>query len=114
MLMLRTPDLAQGFIDGINWFIELTWGIIPASLLPVVEQVFDVPAGVVPLIDASDPGTWLIMLIFFLLLSIVIGRSSLPDHGSGPGYEVRPIASILGGLLGGLNGFILMGLIRSI
>jgi hypothetical protein len=112
MLMLRTPDLAQAFVDGINWFIELIWGIIPDSLLPTVEQVFDVSPGVIPYLDAGDPGTWLVMLIFFLLLSIIIGRSSLPNYGSGRGYEVRPPASVLGGLLGGLNGFILMGLIR--
>lgn len=113
MFLLKSPELAQSFVDGINWFIELVWRIVPDSIKPTVEQVFDIGPGMVPTVDASDPTTWLIILVFLMLVSIIISRSSLPNSGPGKGYEVRPMGSLLGGLLGGLNGFIFMGLIRA-
>jgi hypothetical protein len=113
MLLLKSPELAQSFVDGINWFVEVVWRIVPDSIKPTLEQVFDVGPGAVPIIDASDPTTWLIILVFLMLVSIIVSRSSLPNFGPGRGYEVRPMGSVLGGLLGGLNGFIVMGLIRA-
>ena len=113
MLLLKSPELAQSFVDGINRIVGVVWRIVPSSIKPTLEQVFNIGPGAVPTVDASDPTTWLIILVFLMLVSIIISRSSLPNSGPGKGYEVRPMGSVLGGLLGGLNGFIVMGLIRA-
>lgn len=106
LLLLQNPTLAQMVVDVINQIVAAIWGIIPPTLLPTVEGVLGVPAGQVPIIDAGGAGTWLIGLMFLMVLSILIGRYSLANH------YVSPIGSLLGGLLGGLNGFMVMGLIR--
>jgi hypothetical protein len=111
LFLLKNPTIAATLIDWVNQGTEWFWKFIPGSLLPTIEGVFGLTAGDVPVINASDPSTWLIIMIFFIAASIIISRYSLPDYGHGSGYEVRPIASIFGGLLGGLNGFIVMGLI---
>ena len=113
MLLLKSPELAQSFVDVINRIVGVVWRIVPSSIKPTLEQVFNIGPGAVPTVDASDPTTWLIILVFLMLVSIIISRSSLPNSGPGKGYEVRPMGSVLGGLLGGLNGFIVMGLIRA-
>jgi hypothetical protein len=112
LFMLQTPSVAEMFIGAINSIIAFIWGIIPASLLPTVENVFGVTGGEVPALDASDPSTWIIILIFFMVAAIIFGRFTLRSDGTKTRYQPGPIGSLLGGLLGGLNGFIFMGLIR--
>ena len=112
LFMLQMPQLADAFIGSINWVIDLIWGIIPNSLKPMAESILGVGVGEVPALDASNPSTWLIILIFVMLVSIVFSRFTLRSDGGKTRYEVSPLGSLLGGLLGGLNGFIFMGLIR--
>ncbi len=112
VFLLRNPDLAQVVINAVNNGIQWLWKFVPNGLHPTLEQVFNLQPGEVPLIDAGDPGTWLVILIFFIAASIIVSRYSLRNYGAGAGYEVKPAGSVLGGLLGGLNGFIIMGLIR--
>jgi len=112
VFLLATPTLAKAGVDGVNNLVEWTWKFIPNSVLPTVETVFNVTAGQIPALDAGSAGTWLIVLVLFVAASVVITRSSLPNYGAGMGYAVRPTASIFGGLLGGLNGFVVMGLVH--
>jgi hypothetical protein len=106
LFLLNTPAAAQAVVDLVNSGIEFVWGLIPGSILPTVEAVVNVSPGEVPYVDASSGGTWLIALMFAMVLSILIARYGLSN------YNASPIGSILGGLLGGFNGFIFMGLIR--
>jgi hypothetical protein len=112
LFLLQSSDAADMFIGLINSVIAFIWRIIPDSLLSVVENVIGVAAGEVPALDASDPSTWIIMMVFFMLAAIIVGRFTLRSDGNKARYEPGPIGSLLGGLLGGLNGFIFMGLIR--
>ena len=108
VLLLAYPSLAESLIGGINKIIELVWGWIPGSLQESLVQLFSIKS-VPPQLDAGSSTTWMVILICMLAISIIIGRFSL----SGSGYQVRPLGSIFGGLLGGLNGFILMGLVTA-
>lgn len=112
VFMLQSPSVAEMFIGFINSIIAFIWKIIPNSILPMAENVFGVTSGQVPALDASNPSTWIILLIFFMLAAIIVGRFTLRSDGGKTRYEPGPIGSLLGGLLGGLNGFIVMGLIR--
>lgn len=112
LFMLQAPSVAETFIGLINSTISFIWRIIPDSLLPMAESVFGVTSGEVPALDASNPSTWIILMIFFMLAAVIIGRFTLRSDGGKARYEPGPIGSLLGGLLGGLNGFIFMGLIR--
>lgn len=107
VFLLANPSLAASLIGGINKVIELVWGWIPDSLQQSIADLFAFDT--VPQLDASSSTTWMMILIVMLALSIIVGRFSLSGHG----YQVRPLGSIFGGLLGGLNGFILMGLVTA-
>ena len=107
VFLLAYPNMAASLINGINKVIELVWGWVPDSLQQSIADLFAFDT--IPQLDAGSPTTWMMILIVMLALSIIIGRFSL----SGSGYRVRPLGSIFGGLLGGLNGFILMGLVTA-
>lgn len=94
VFLLQAPDLAQSFIDIINRVIESFWSL--ASL--------DTP----PTIDAGDANTWLIIMILFIMFATLLSRSAL----RGSIYAVRPTGSVLGSLLGALNGFLIINLVR--
>ena len=108
VFLLANPSLAESLISGINKIIELVWGWIPSSLQQSMVELFAFKT-VPPQLNAGSSTTWMAILIVMLAISIIIGRFSLSGHG----YQVRPLGSIFGGLLGGLNGFILMGLVTS-
>ncbi len=106
LLLLQNPSLAQTVINLVNTIIEALGGVVPASLLPTFESVFGIQSGRIPVIDASAAGTWLIALMFVMVVSTLFARYTLAGH------DASPVGSILGGLLGGFNGFVFMGLIR--
>lgn len=111
VLFLQQPTLAQRFIDLINSLIELIWNLIP---IQIWELFFDISDGListtgstVPPIqaEAGSPGTWIIILISAVALSIFLGRIWLRNAPTTQG-------SLLGFLLGGVNGFIALNLVR--
>jgi hypothetical protein len=110
VLFLQQPTWAQAFIDLLNNFLVTLWGVIPDSLKPIIthglETLFSINTGGGPLqADPSAPGTWLTILALAIALSILIGRLAL-------GYPPTLRGSLLGLLLGGLNGFIALSLVR--
>lgn len=108
VFLLAYPSMAESLINGINKVVALVWGWVPDSLQQSMIDLFSIKI-VPPQLDANSSTTWMVILIVMLAISIIIGRFSL----SGSGYQVRPLGSIFGGLLGGLNGFILMGLVTA-
>ncbi len=106
VFLLANPSIAETLINGVNSIIAMVWGWIPGSLQQPLINLFAIKT-IPPQLDAGSSTTWMMILIVMLALSIIIGRFSL----AGSGYGVRPLGSIFGGLLGGLNGFILMGLV---
>ena len=101
VFLLANPDVAQWAISGINSIIATVWGWFNTTNPP-------------PQIDATSTTTWLVILIIFLIISSLISRAMLPNgiRRAGFAYETRPMGSIFGGLLGALNGFLIINLVR--
>jgi hypothetical protein len=118
VFFLQVPDVAQIFIDLINLIISTIWRILPDFVLDFLETVLGIGAtGAPPQIDAGSAQTWLIVLIVFIGLAILIGRLSLPGSGrradTYSSYVVTFGGSLFGALLGALNGWLIIGLIRT-
>ena len=106
IVLLQQPTWAATVVDLLNQAI--------ATGLDLAGRVVTVPF-VTPQIEASRPSTWLIILLVLLGLSAFLGRLILPGTANrlpGQYYAVAPIGRLLGGLLGGVNGFLILGLVR--
>jgi hypothetical protein len=120
--LLQLPPVAQALINLINFMVAFVWGVLPDTFRVSAADFLEIGLGVStaggpPEVDAGDPQTWLVMLIIVLGLAILIGRSSLPASGqvSPPyfGYVTTWIGSLFGAFLGGLNGWLIISLIRA-
>jgi uncharacterized membrane protein YkvI len=114
VFLLQQPTIAKLVIDFVNGVLDFLWALIPNSLLPTVdnlfEDVFAVSTNGDPLqFDPGSGATWLLVLALFLGLAVLVSRSSLPSYR---GLRVSPLGSFLGGLVGGLNGFVIISLVR--
>lgn len=115
VFLLKFPDAAQWVVGRINDLISIVWDIIPDPLIN-----FFLPLGIsaadTPQIDPGSGQGWLIILLLFIALSVLISRALLPNQlRNDPSYYIYPInltGSVLGGLLGGLNGYVILNLIR--
>lgn len=111
IFLLQYPNLAQTLINGFNSLIATIWSFIPTEITPVVSDglatVFAVQTGgdVPWQADASDPGTWLTILAIAVGLAILFTRFSF-------NYAPTGFGSLLGGLMGALNGFLMINLVR--
>jgi hypothetical protein len=106
IVLLQQPTWAAAVVDLLNQAI--------ATGLNLAARVAPIPFEV-PQIEAGRPSTWLIILLALLGLSAFIGRLILPGTANrlpGQYYAVNPIGRLLGGLLGGINGFLVLGLVR--
>ena len=113
ILLLRMPDVATFVIDRLNQMLLLVWANLPASFKDYLSTSLGLTS---PQIDASSKQTWLVILILLLGLSILLSRLLLPNSLSSARtyytYAVTPLGSFLGGLLGGLNGFLIINLVK--
>lgn len=120
IVLLQNPAFAQAVIEILNSALATIWDLIPESFLPTLNSILnDVLAvdtrGDALQANAADPNTWLIILILFIAFAILFSRASLPNsvrRPQGHAYAVTPAGSVLGGLIGGLNGFIIISLVR--
>jgi len=113
VLLLRMPEVAYSIIEFINQVLARVWGWMPASIQDFLTNVF----GITSLqIDATSGQTWLVILIAALAFSIILSHFLLPNQNkrssSYYAYTVTPLGAFLGGLLGGLNGFLIINLVR--
>jgi hypothetical protein len=101
VLLLQNPELAQSLVGTMNSIIAWVWDLFDQTSQP-------------PQFDAGSTTTWIIVLILAITLAILISRLMLPGgvRSSGVAYTVRPLGSILGGVLGAVNGFLIINLIR--
>lgn len=110
VFFLQFPNVAQWVIERFNDGLRFLWEWLPL----LFKDFFGIE--IAPQLEASHGGTWLVILIVFLALAILIGRAWLPNRIRRAGYyytyAVTPIGSFFGGLLGGLNGFLIINLVR--
>lgn len=120
VLLSQVPALAQIFINTLNVIISLMWRTLSAlslDLANVLETSLGLDTnGGAPQLNASDGHTWIVILIVFLSLAILIGRYSLPGWTRPTlpyeGYVATRQAALYGALLGGINGWLIISLMR--
>jgi hypothetical protein len=107
IFFLAVPEAAEWFINAINSVIRF-----------IAEQLSRLGFTIDTILQ-FDPGsgqTWLVILLLFVGLAIFISRaglSSIPQvRDSYIAYEVTPIGGVLGAILGGLNGFLIITLVK--
>ena len=109
VLLLQNPDWAQTVIDWLNRLIVAAATFLNTLVgFPADPQTFFQ-------LDASSPGTWLSILVFMWGLAALIGWLFLPGTTNkipSKYYAVTFIGRILGVLLGGINGFLIISLVR--
>ncbi len=100
VFLLYNPAIADTLVTTINELLGTVWGLLRLSN-PV-------------LFDPGDATTWLIIMVVLIMVAVLLSRTMLPGgvKKSGSVYQVRPTGSVLGGLLGGVNGFLIINLIR--
>jgi len=115
------PNVARLFIDVLNLVIGLVWKVLPQFMLDFLTSLFGGSPSVTsgqstPQIDPSNGQTWLIMLIVFIGLAILLSRAGLPNWARQAnayrGYLVTWTSRFLGAVLGILNGWLIISLVR--
>ena len=107
LILLREQEIAASIIDSINSFIRLGTVFASADSLEV-EALATAASTVDPpvIIDPSQFTVYLVLLIILVVASYFAGNAVVGA------YELSPIARIFGGILGLVNGFIIISLVR--
>jgi hypothetical protein len=107
------PEVALSIITTVNSISQTIWNWLPESVHQFLATYFGVTSFQ---INPGSAQTWLVILILALAISILLSRLLLPnrirDKSSYVVYPVTAIGKFLGGLLGGLNGFLIINLVR--
>ena len=120
VFLLQVPEVAQGIINFINLVFATISGILPNSINTTIANFLEINLGIETVngaiqLDASDGGTWFIILLLVVGIASLIGRFGLPHwfrvKPPYSRYDVTFGGSILGGLLGAMNGFLFISLI---
>lgn len=117
VFLLRIPGIAEWLVERINDLMRFLWSWTPDFIKSVIGPWLGVTSlDGTPRLNPNSGTTWLIILILLIGLAILISRSSLPNYIRGGGsyriYVPTSTGSFLGGLLGGLNGYLIVNLIR--
>ncbi|RME70886.1 MAG: hypothetical protein D6784_15950 [Chloroflexi bacterium] len=107
VFLLQNPDSAQALIDGFNQAVAGLWAVLPPSLVDLLAQGMGLPAGTVPQANPSSPTTWLAVLMVGMAIATQIGRLALPSS-----FSLSLMGRLVGGVLGGVNGLLVVNLIR--
>lgn len=107
LVLLREQELAASIIESINSVIRLGATFFSADSLEV-EALAAAANTVEPpvVIDPSQFTVYLGLLIFLIVASYFVGNATVGE------YELSPLARIFGGILGLINGFIIISLVR--
>lgn len=103
LVMVQQPNLAEQVINLVNTGISTVWQLL-ATFLPLTGEAFQ--------FDPQSASTWFILLLSGLGLGSLVARLLLPGAGRGGFYTANWTGSVLGLLLGGVNGFLILNLLR--
>lgn len=119
IFLLLNPDVAQWVIEQVNAVIAFIWNLIPVSITAAISSTIDKlfavnTVGGPPQINPTDGSTWIMILVLFMVIANLLGRALLGTSLSRSGIQYAPtcLGSIFGGLLGAINGLIILNLIR--
>ncbi|MCB9078970.1 MAG: hypothetical protein H6631_15305 [Anaerolineaceae bacterium] len=119
IFLLLNPTIAQWIIEQVNAVIVFIWDLIPGAIKTTLGAWLDAAfavntGGGPPQINPTDGATWIIILTVFMVMAILIGRGFLGANLAQTGVRYAPtcLGSVFGGLLGALNGLIILNLIR--
>lgn len=106
---LQTPQWAQTIIDFVNQVIGWVWSLAPTWFETFFVNVLAIslPPNQPFQLDAASPNTWVAILLLMVLFTTVLSRMA-----GGPSTKVKPMGGFLGALVGGLNGFLIINLLR--
>ena len=110
IFFLQNPDQAQQFIQLANDGIATVWSFVPnfmtTAITDFLQFAFGINTGGGPYqFDPADASTWLTILAGLVVVGVLIGRLSFGNPPTGLG-------KMLGLLVGGLNGFLILSLVR--
>jgi len=110
IFFLQNPDWAQSFVAVVNDIIAAVWSILPSTLTSTVnsglETAFAANLGSsTPQIDATRPDTWVILLAILVGGAILFGRLNF-------GHQPTGLGKLFGAFIGGLNGFLILNIVR--
>jgi len=110
VFLLKQPALATQVVSALNQGLNLL-----ASLFnKVLGSVFSLSTDTIQL-SATDPLTWFVLMFVLLGGASLLSKAMLPgsiNGAKGQFYAVSAVARLLGGLLGGFNGFLILNLAR--
>lgn len=121
VFLLHQPGVAELFISIVNSVLNAIWNALPADLQTLARDGLEAGLGLTIAstggiqLSPGDANTWFMVLLVFLILAILIGRLGLTrDLNKGSGYFYAPTmaASVLGAVMGMLNGFLLSNIVR--
>jgi uncharacterized membrane protein required for colicin V production len=107
LTLLKQPEWAQGIIDFFNRIILLITAFFTAGSLEPTEIAAAASTAQPPV--TIDPGAfrpYIIILIILVVFSYFIGNAGIGNS------VVTPIARLFGGILGLINGFVIISLLR--
>jgi hypothetical protein len=108
MFLLQQPGMAQTTVNVVNQIITITWDLTVQLLGSFITM-----ADTAPQLNPDDPMTWVTLLFIFLGVAGILSRILLPDTGrSGQVYAANFIARLFGLVLGGVNAFLVLNLMR--
>lgn len=113
VFLLQQPELAESFINLLNELLRTVWQALPDTLVPTIRDLLETLLGVRTSAvgiqaNPGNPGTWLMVLILFMVVATLLGRTGLTNQN----YPPNPVGSLLGGLVGIFNGFLVTNLVR--
>ena len=108
VFLLQDPDQAEKFIGLINSVLGQLWSLLPDTTTAAIADALGVRATAQGIqANAASPGTWLVILLVGMVVITQLGRLLLPGA-----YSLSAIGRLLGSGLGGVNGLLVINLVR--
>jgi hypothetical protein len=106
-VFLTQPEVAEAIINFINEIIAAVWNIIVGLLETLgIAQPTATAAATPPVIDPGDRTIFIVILIVMVVLSYFTSKITLG------GRTISFGARILGGIMGAINGFLSVNLVK--